>query len=137
MRVVITRKNNPELIELCSEAEYLGLEVDPDGILECRSDIFKSKLQVAQDDGTAFNLPLSPLVECDSNLSILPLFVTLFHALSYIAQSSNYSMRSLKHYPKLEGYGLAVKTQGKFMLWRPMLLDLLSSVTNKMKRPPA
>ena len=43
------KKAELDLIGLCEDAERLGLEIDLDGLLECRSNVINHKLQIQSD----------------------------------------------------------------------------------------
>ena len=60
--VVTSGSGKQLLVDFCTEAELLNLEVDPDGLCEVRSDIIRSKLAIKISDVVQF-LPIPTMEE--------------------------------------------------------------------------
>lgn len=103
--VVISGFRKQELVDLCCEAEQLGIDIDPDGILEIKSETVTSKLLVKLDDDSSVNLPLPSLLPSSNDFSFLP-FITTFDVLTYLNQSRFYSWAEVRDHTKMEGYGM-------------------------------
>ena len=99
--VVFSTIRKPELIDLCQQAERLGIEVDPDGLLEDREEILKEKL-TTKDHGM---LPIPETVQGTKELNLLPR-ISIFDIYNYLMTFEQYDHETLKDYQKMEGYGL-------------------------------
>ena len=90
------------LLELCIAAEQLGIEVDPDGLIEDRHEIVSSKLRVEGGE-----LEISPLLSYYStNIVILPL-LSIFDIYNYLISFTDYTQGSFWDVTKMEASSMA------------------------------
>ena len=99
--VVFSDIRKPELIDLCQQAEKLGIEVDPDGLLEDREEVLRVKLTTRDH----VMLPNPESVQGTKELNLLPK-VSIFDIYNYLITFEEYNHETLKEYQKMEGYGL-------------------------------
>ena len=101
----VTYKNELKagLVELCSEAARLGLEIDPDGLQEDRQHILNSKLNVC---GMSLKCP-TLLDNFTQNIAILPM-LSIFDIYNYLMCFDGYSHASFRDYTSMEGYTMAM-----------------------------
>ena len=99
--VVISGIRRASLEDLCLRASEIGLEVDPDGLLEDRTEILQSKLTTP--NGVILQNPYHICVS--PNISSLPL-ITGIDIYNYLKQCSDYTHSTLRQFHKMEGYGL-------------------------------
>ena len=88
-------------MELCEAAEELGIDIDPDGLVEDREEIISSKLTLARSAET-LSLPTF-LDNYTKNIAILPL-VNIFDIYNYLISFSDYEHASFRDFTKMEGY---------------------------------
>ena len=100
--VVTSGSGKQLLVDFCTEAELLNLDVDPDGLCEIRTDNIHSKLEIKVNDVVEF-LPIPSMVEGVCFLDLLPP-ISNFDVLSYLGRQCEKSM--LRQYKKSEGYTL-------------------------------
>ena len=98
--VSFTGERKQGLVELCWLANEIGLEVDPDGLLEDREDILKEKLYL--DDGKLLKNPFELKTEI-RDLSLLP-FISLYDIFNYLESCQNFDKNVLRNYKKTEGF---------------------------------
>ena len=95
----------PTLIELCDCAVEIGLEIDPDGLVEDREEVITSKL--VTPDNTILSNPLSkPDSEFSNDLSHLPP-ISIFDMYNYLVSFDGFDHASLRDYYRMEGYTMA------------------------------
>lgn len=60
--VSFSGKTKPELLELCQLANTVGIDIDPDGLIEDRTEILKEKLSIGNNEYLVnpFELKLRP-----------------------------------------------------------------------------
>ena len=97
--VTISGLRKPELLDLCNAAHDLGIEIDPDGLLEDREEILKYKLTTKEN----IVLPSPDTMQGSTDLSILPPFA-IFDINNYLLTFEQSDHSSLRNYYK----------------WRPM-----------------
>ncbi|XP_060566333.1 uncharacterized protein LOC132725255 [Ruditapes philippinarum] len=91
-----TRK--AELVDLCRYAAELNIEVDPDGLVEDRSEVLDAKLCVHG------NTLVNPqLIAGTYDLSKIPR-VSIFDIYNYLLGYDEFTHSTLRDYHKLEGY---------------------------------
>jgi len=90
-----------DLMRLCEFADEVGLVVDPDGLIEDRDEVIRSKLTTP--DGTLLNNP--QLMTGSKDLHRLPP-LSVFDLYNYLLGFSEYSHNSLREFHKMEAYGL-------------------------------
>jgi hypothetical protein len=90
-----------ELVEICEAADRLGIDVDPDGLLEDREDILREKLLIPE----GLMLPNPETVKGSQDLRILPPFA-IFDIYNYLLTFDQHSHSLLRNYQKMEGFGL-------------------------------
>ena len=96
--VTFSGQNKATLLELCEGAKQIGIEVDPDGLLENREEVIKEKLL---HGGVFFNNP--GLLQCSPNIAII-LLIGQVDIINYLLSFESYGyVRDLK---KTEAYGL-------------------------------
>ena len=91
----------PELIDICQQAERLGIEVDPDGLLEDREEILKEKLTTQNKE----LLPNPETVQGSKEINMLPP-ISIFDIYNYLVTFEQYDHAALRQYHKMEGFGL-------------------------------
>ena len=74
-----------ELVEICEAAGRLGINVDPDGLLEDREDILREKLMIPE----GLMLPNPETVKGSQDLRILPPFA-IFDIYNYLLTFDQY-----------------------------------------------
>ena len=74
-----------ELVEICEAAGRLGINVDPDGLLEDREDILREKLLISE----GLMLPNPETVKGSQDLRILPPFA-IFDIHNYLLTFDQY-----------------------------------------------
>ena len=83
-------------------AEQLGIEVDPDGLIEDKHEIVSSKLRV---EGGELEIP--PLLsDYSTNIGILPLLST-FGNYNYLISFTDYTHGTFRDVTKVEAYSMA------------------------------
>lgn len=98
--IVCTGQRKDDLVLLCQRSEELGLEVDPDGLLDCQAAIVREKLRHLDQE---FTLPT--LLESTYNLSVIP-FLSYIDVFMYLGRCQEYTRASLRNYKNLEGYAM-------------------------------
>lgn len=93
-----------DLTELCHLAREVGIEVDPDGLLEDRDEVIQEKLTT--DSGAVLENPFT-INKVTNNLNILP-SLGIFDMFNYLSQCTDFTHSNLREYQNLEGYGMAV-----------------------------
>ena len=91
-------------MELCEAAEELGIDIDPDGLVEDREEIISSKLTLARSAET-LSLPTF-LDKYTKNIAILPQ-VNIFDIYNYLISFNDYEHASFRDFTKMEGYSMA------------------------------
>ena len=100
--VVTARYLKSGLLELCIAAEQLGIEVDPDGLIEDRHEIVSSKLRVEGGE-----LEISPLLsDYSTNIVILPL-LSIFDIYNYLISFTDYTHGTFWDVTKMEASAMA------------------------------
>ena len=100
--VVTARYLKAGLLELCRAAEQLGIEIDPDGLIEDRHEIVSSKLRV---EGGELEIP--PLLsDYSTNIGILPL-LSIFDIYNYLISFTDYTHGTFRDVTKMEAYSMA------------------------------
>ena len=95
--MVISGQRKLELTELCSVAREISLDVDPDGLVENRTEVISEKLT----DGTMlFANPA--LLQGTLDISPLPLF-NYMDVFSYLL-SKDFTFGRVRDYRKSEGF---------------------------------
>ena len=95
--VVVSGQRRLELAELCEIARELNLQVDPDNLIEDRSDVIAQKLK---DGDTSLSNPA--LATGTQDLSVLPYFNFMDVFLYLLTNNSRFSL--IRDYQKSEGY---------------------------------
>ena len=90
-----------ELVEIWEAADRLGIDVDPDGLLEDMEDILREKLLIPE----GLMLPNPETVKGSQDLRILPPFA-IFDIYNYLLTFDQYSHSLLRNYQKMEAFGL-------------------------------
>jgi hypothetical protein len=90
-----------ELVEICEAADRLGIDVDPDGLLEDREDILRETLLIPEE----LMLSNPETVKGSQDLRILPPFA-IFDIYNYLLTFDQYSHSLLRNYQKMEAFGL-------------------------------
>ena len=102
--VIFSNQKKIELIELCLAADELGLDIDPDGLIEDREEILRDKLLL--HSGSMIKNPVIVSSNGNKNLSILPQ-ISIIDIFNYLVQfRETYSYAILRDYKKTEGYSL-------------------------------
>ena len=92
------------LVELCTAALELNIEVDPDGLLEDRDHVISSKLKKEKGG----SLPNPGLLQKENHcVPGLPK-VTIIDIYNYLTQCHFYTNESLRDYTRMEGYTMAI-----------------------------
>ena len=99
--VVIANQRKFDLVRLCEAAEDIGIEVDPDGLLEDREEILKEKLTTHDNERLK-----NPVLEVKSDdLSKLPQ-ISIFDIYNYLLAFKMYDHITLRNYQRMEGYSM-------------------------------
>ena len=105
------------LLGLCVHgiaAEQLGIEVDPDGLIEDRHEIVSSKLRVEGGE-----LEISPLLsDYSTNIEILPL-LSIFDSYNYLISFTDYTHGTFRNVTKIEVYSMAKDVLQYWAKWNP------------------
>jgi len=96
--VIFSDKRKPALVELCNYAAELGVEIDPDGLVEDRADVIRHKLCF---DDMCLRCP--SYVSGTSNLSCVP-NISIFDIYNYLLVFRDYDHATLRSYQQMEGY---------------------------------
>ncbi|GFO12237.1 hypothetical protein PoB_003874200 [Plakobranchus ocellatus] len=126
--VVVAQQRKKDLTNLCQSADRLGIEIDPNGLLECKSATVKKKLEIApirsiyrstttscdggvsdsvsgsKDNGNVGSpstLPISTMMPSSYNFSGMP-DISHFDILFYLSQSVGAS--GVRQFKQMEGY---------------------------------
>ena len=100
--VVFTGYYKANLVELCNSAALIGLQIDPDGLVEDREEVVLSKLRLEQS-----LLPLPSLLDYYSNnIAIVPQ-VNIFDIYNYLVTFRDYDHAIFRDVTKMEGYSMA------------------------------
>ena len=92
-----TRK--ADLVELCDIAASINIEVDPDGMVEDRSDILRNKLMT----DTGENLVSPQLIEGSYDISPAS-SISIFDLYNYLVSFDQFDHAKLRNYHQMEGY---------------------------------
>ncbi len=99
--VPISNIRKAELVDLCEAATELDIEIDPDGLLEDREEVIRSKLLTP----TGLTLTNPCLVNQNISVQNLPP-VGIFDIYNYLIRHESHTHASLRDYQKMEGYGM-------------------------------
>ena len=102
-QVSFSNQRKQDLLDLCKAADDLQLEIDPEGILENKSDVIAKKLKLA--DGT--NVTLPTLLETTNDFSNIPR-ITEYDITLHMSRRQNVALPTLRDPKKMEGFGLFV-----------------------------
>ena len=90
------------LVELFNAAAAIGLEIDPDGLVEDREEVVLDKLRLHQ---SVLQLP-SLLDQYTKNIAMLPQ-VNIFDVYNYLVTFKDYDHAVFRDVTKMEGYSMA------------------------------
>jgi len=96
--VIFGDQRKPALVELCELAAEVGIEIDPDRLVEDRQDVINRKLCFVDVCLTSPN-KLSGI----SNISCVPV-LSIFDIYNYLLGFSDYNHSTLRSYHQMEGY---------------------------------
>ena len=105
--VTYTNELKASLVQLCSDAESMGLEIDPDGLHEDRAEILAKKLVIGD---VTLQCP-TLLKNYTNNIAILPL-LSICDLYSYLMSFDDYTLATFQDVDKMEGYTLAIDGLG-------------------------
>ena len=101
---MISNHLKAKLVELCEAAEDLGIDIDPDGLVEDREYVIASKLKIPNTDQT-LTLP-NFLDNFTDNIAILPQ-LNIFDVYNYLTSFSEYEHSAFRDLKSMEGYTMA------------------------------
>ncbi|KAH3830283.1 hypothetical protein DPMN_103523 [Dreissena polymorpha] len=99
--VVFSVARKPALVELCLIANSLGLELDPDGLKEDRTEVFIAKLTC---ESLCLRNPYR--IIGTANLSFVPHF-SIFDIYNHRLAFNEFDHAKLRDYHHMEGYTMA------------------------------
>ena len=99
--VVFTGYYKACLVELCHSTVLIGLQIDPDGLVEDREELVSSKLIHVLGQSL-----LTLLDYYFNNISIIPQ-VNIFDIYNYLVTFRDYDHAIFRDYMKMEGYSMA------------------------------
>lgn len=101
--VTYTNELKASLVQLCSDAESMGLEIDPDGLHEDRAEILAKKLVIGD---VTLQCP-TLLTNCTNNIAVIPL-LSICDLYSYLMSFDDYTLATFRDVEKMEGYTMAM-----------------------------
>ncbi|KAL4235340.1 hypothetical protein ACF0H5_006975 [Mactra antiquata] len=97
--VVFSDTRKADLVELCTLALEVNVEVDPDGLVEDREEVWSEKISIGNN-----NFLMNPyLISGSADISALPT-ISIFDIYNYLVSFDNFNHASLREYYKMEGY---------------------------------
>ena len=92
------------LVELCTAAAALDIEVDPDGLIEDRAEVLNKKLIISENVKVTCPTILENYTD---NIASLPL-ITIFDIYNYLMNFTDcYDHATFRDYNKMEGFTMA------------------------------
>jgi len=126
--VSIANQPKAGLIDLCKAAFELGLEVDPDGLLENREEIIQEKLTC---DGSQLTNPML-LQNFTDSIESLPA-LSIFDIYNYLLSFASYGEGTFRDYRKMESYTMAIDGYVLDLKCAPQTIPGVFAVKSRVK----